>query len=163
MLYRLTWSVLICNMHGYLQGVLEVLMFKIFFWSFLVDPSRFFVIASCLFASSCKSVKYWWILTIIHVLGICVSFAIHLAVYTNTSLSRLEQTCRKSVYGMFFLNSPLENRVTFDAQKQRKRLSKHGLLYYNIEIPKSCTRYRVHITKDKSQYPSTIHKDTKTK
>jgi hypothetical protein len=103
MLYRLTWSVLIRNRHGYLQSVLEVLMFKIFLFEvFLVDPSRFFVIASCLFASSCKSVKYWWILTIIHVLSICMSFAIHSAVYTNTSLSQLEQTCRKSVYGMVF-------------------------------------------------------------
>ena len=31
-----------------------------------------------------------------------MSFAIHSAVYTNTSLSQLEQTCRKSVYGMVF-------------------------------------------------------------
>jgi len=31
-----------------------------------------------------------------------MSFAIHSSVYTNTSLSQLEQTCRKSVYGMVF-------------------------------------------------------------
>jgi hypothetical protein len=95
--------VLIRNFHGDVHSVLEVLMFKIFlFWSFLVEPSWFFEIASCLFVSSCKSVKYWWILTIIHVLSIRVSFAVHSAVYTNTSLSQLEQTCRKSVYGMVF-------------------------------------------------------------